>query len=467
MTGSVPLSPPGVAQGAAGPDAPVGHLRALAFGTGSVAAATFNVTPQLWLLFFLTETLSVPAAWAGLAVLVPKAWEFLFDPAVGWLSDRARARHGVRWPWLLAGAVLFPGAFMALFGPPVFADWRWTLGWVTGAFLLATSAYSIFAIPFVALPGEVSRDPAVRTRVVAWRMAFVGVGVLMAGGLAPVLVEQGGGGRAGFAHMAGVLSVVCTLTMLLAAMAARGFPRQAPVHGGSGGGSGDGSGAPGDRALALLLANRAYRWLWGAYLLQMVAIAVTAAMLPYAVTHVMGAPADHAALLFVAMTLGSIFTMPLWTWARRRMGTLPAYGAATLLCVAGSVALYDVVLASLPLACLAAFLAGVGQAGQQLLPFALLPAVTERSGGPHADPLRHGGLFAGVWVAGEKLGLALGGALAGLLLGLAGYVEGGQGQAPGVVAWIPVLFALVPAGIFLVSLLPLRLLDRLAPGLGD
>ncbi len=434
--------------------AQITHARAAAYGAGSIAAASFVVTPQLLLLFFLTETLAVPPAWAGLAVLLPKAWEFIFDPTVGLLSDRARLKSGRRWPWLLAGACLFPPSFALLFAPPLLDDWRLTLAWVTVSFLLCTSAYSIFAIPFVTLPGEVSDDPAVRTRVVAWRMAFVGVGVLTAGGLAPLLVETSGGGREGFARMGLAIALLGGLVMLAAGLAARGFRqvKPAPV-------------ARTQHPLRHLLGNRTYRWLWISYLVQMISIAVSAALLPYAVQHVMKAPSSMVSVLFVAMTAGSILTMPVWVKIRGRLGAMRAYLLASVVCAAGSAALFSVVTGNGVLACLAALAFGIGQAGQQLLPLSLLPSATEAE--DKAAGARYAGLFAGIWVAGEKLGMALGGALAALMLGLVGYVEGGVAQAAAAVAAIPWLFAIIPGLILLASLLPLRHLHRIAPKLGD
>lgn len=434
--------------------AQVSHARAAAYGAGSIAAASFVVTPQLLLLFFLTETLAVPPAWAGLAVLLPKAWEFIFDPTVGLLSDRVRMKTGRRWPFLLAGACLFPPTFALLFAPPLLDDWRLTLAWVTISFLLCTSAYSIFAIPFVTLPGEVSDDPAVRTRVVAWRMAFVGVGVLTAGGLAPLLVESSGGGREGFAHMGLAVAVLGGIMMLSAGLAARGFRQAVPP-----------SAPQKAHPLRHLLGNRPYRWLWISYVVQMVSIAVSAALLPYAVQHVMKAPGSMVSVLFVAMTAGSILTMPVWVRIRAWLGAMRAYLLASVVCAAGSAALFSVVTGNGLLACLAALAFGIGQAGQQLLPLSLLPSATEAA--DKAAGARHAGLFAGLWVAGEKLGMALGGALAALMLGLAGYVEGGGAQAAGAVSAIPWLFAVIPGLILLASVLPLRHLHTIAPNLGD
>lgn len=436
-------------------DTGVSHPRALAYGVGSIGAATFVVAPQLLLLYFLTEVLSIPPAWAGLAVLVPKLWEFVFDPTVGHLSDRTRGRWGRRWPWLTGGALLFPFCFALLFAPPVLADWRWTLVVVTLAFILCTSAYSLFAIPFVTLPGEVSPLAPVRTRVVAWRIGFVGVGILAAGGLAPMLVSAGGGGRAGFAHMGLILSAVSGAAMMTAALAAWGFRHRAIPRD-----RGDWT-----RALAHLAGNRSYRWLWVTYGVQMLGMAGNAAMLPYAVTHVLHRPGGTVALLFVAITAGNLLSLPVWVRLSRRLGGMATYRLATLACVLGSVSLYPGIQGGMVLACVACALSGIGQAGQQLLPLSLLPAATE--GEDRAAGARHAGLLVGIWVAGEKLGFALGGALAAALLGLAGYKEGGVAQSAAAVSAIPVIFALVPAALFLFSLLPLRRLAAAAPRLGD
>jgi len=435
--------------------AKISHLRSAIFGSGSIGVAACVVTPQLLLLYYLTEILAIPAAWAGLAVLIPKLWEFFFDPTVGNYSDRIITRWGRRVPFLLIGALLFIPCFALLFSTPRVSDWRISLAIVTLSYALCTSAYSVYAVPFITLPGEVSDDPAERTRVIAWRIAFVGVGILVAGGLAPKFVQWGGGGRAGYMMMGIALSFICGITMFSAAVAAKGFPKlPAPpppaefIH-----------------PIRRLLSTRAYRWLWISYNLQMVAIAGNSATLPFVIKYVLHQPDSAVAIIFVIITAANLLSIPIWVRLRHHRGSIPTYRLATILCIFGSASLYIAITGNFHYALLSAAFYGIGQAGQQLLPLALLPD-SSRAEGKIAGTY-HAGLFTGIWVAGEKLGLALGSAFTGFLLGTAGYISGGGTQTAAALAAIPVISALVPAAIFVVSLIPLRILSKTAPGLGD
>lgn len=98
---------------------PLRRRLCIAYGAGSVGAGIFSTIPGLLLLFYLTDTLAVPAGLAGLAVLVPKLWDIITDPIVGAWSDRTSSRWGRRRPFLLAGALTLPPCFVALVGAQV------------------------------------------------------------------------------------------------------------------------------------------------------------------------------------------------------------------------------------------------------------------------------------------------------------------------------------------------------------
>jgi Na+/melibiose symporter-like transporter len=98
-------------------------------------------------------------------------------------------------------------------------------------------------------------------------------------------------------------------------------------------------------------------------------------------------------------------------------------------------------------------LIGVGYAGAQVFPMAMLPdaAATDarRTGENRA------GVFTGVWTAGETLGLALGPGLFALLLAVGGYrssTGGDTAQPDSAVTMIVLGFSVVPATLVLVSL---------------
>lgn len=412
----------------------VGIGRALAFGVGSVGTTTFIIVPQLLLLFYMTELLAIPAGWAGAALLLPKVWELLTDPYIGWRSDRTTTRWGRRRPYLLVGALLLPVAFAAMFAAPALQGWPARLAFVTLAYLVATTAYSVFAVPYVTLTGEFSKHPDERTRLVAFRMAFVAVGILIAGALGPWLIDRWDGDRAAYAGMGLVLALAAGACMLSAFAAASTARVEPGVHGA----------APLAVQLRGVWAAPRFRSLWSAYIVQMASNGANAAMLAYAARYLLGAGEALVGLFFAVFTLASLAATPAFALLGRRTGRLQGFRQATWI-YAASLALLAVAVQGGDAVLLAsAALAGVGNAGTQLFAFALLPEVIDADGA--VAGIAGEGVFTGVWIAGEKLGLALGAAAAGLVLDLAGFVEGGAAtQPPGALAAVLLLFSIVPA----------------------
>ena len=82
-------------------------LSGFGWAGGEFGLACYAGLSTIYLLYFATEVLRIPPAWAGLALLVPRIWNIVADPIVGVLSDRTRTRFGRRRPYLLGGAVLW------------------------------------------------------------------------------------------------------------------------------------------------------------------------------------------------------------------------------------------------------------------------------------------------------------------------------------------------------------------------
>ena len=106
-------------------------------------------------------------------------------------------------------------------------------------------------------------------------------------------------------------------------------------------------------------------------------------------------------------------------------------------------------------------LVGVGYAGCQVFPLAMMPdaaAVDARRTGSNRV-----GVYTGVWTAGETLGLALGPAVYAAALAAGGYLSTDQPadwttqyQPDGALTAIVLGFSLIPAALVLASLVPLR-----------
>ncbi|MBA4747464.1 MAG: MFS transporter [Sphingopyxis sp.] len=429
-------------------DRPVSHGRAAAFGVASIGTVIFVITPQLLLLYFMTDTLGIPAAYAGLAILVPKLIEFFLDIGVGTWSDRQVGKHGRRLPFMRVGAWLFPFAFAAVFAVPSSLAWPMALAWVVVAMLMATSAYTLFSVPYITLAGELSPTPAMRLRITAWRMAFVAIGVLIAGGVAPELIGSFGGGRAGYAAMGALFAILAVVVMGASIVAARGVP---PIATGTIIDTRQGVSL--SSVKTVLLQSREYQRLWVSYMLQLLGISVNAAMLPYAVEYQLRAGADFVSVIFIVMTLGTLLAMPLTVRFAARQGSVTSYILSLLLSAAGVAAMAFAAPAAASIILIAAGLFGLGQAGGTSLPFAMLPSAFEAR---NPDLARaNAGAMTGIWVAGEKLGLAAGAGLAGVLLGAVGYQSGASVQTPGTLAAIPWIFGPLAAIFMLLAIIPL------------
>lgn len=426
--------------------------RLLGYGVGSVGTGVFGAVPGLLLLFFLTDTLGVAAGWAGLVLLVPKAWDVLLNPLVGAWSDRDAARTGSRTRWMLAGAVTLPVLFAAMFAVPVDGPLAGGL-WVAGAFLLAATAYSLYQVNYVALPAEMTDDKLVRTRIVSWRIVALTAGILLAGGLGPVLAGTAGGGRAGHAVLGLVIGAVLAAAMVASTLGTR-WVRSRPA-------------APlGLRAsFALARGNRPFALLLSTYVLQSLAVSVMLAAAPYLATYRLE---DYSwtSVLFVALVAPSIVVVPLWVRAARRWGKAPCLLVAT-----GGYALVTVslLLTAAPgrawLVVGQCALLGVGYAAMQLLAFSLLPDTISDDEGRSGR--RQAGAFTGVWTAGETLGAAAGPALYAAVLALSSFAsapaEERVAQPSSALTGVLIGMTVLPAVLLLASLPLLARFARSVP----
>jgi Na+/melibiose symporter-like transporter len=138
---------------------------------------------------------------------------------------------------------------------------------------------------------------------------------------------------------------------------------------------------------------------------------------------------------------------------RRRVGKRTGYVASSVVLALGAFGAAGARTAPVGVVFAAVALVGVGYAGCQVFPLAMLPDAaavdTRRTGSSRV------GVYTGVWTAAETLGLALGPGLFALVLALGGYQSSTDGdvvQSDLTVAAITYGFSVLPAMLVLVSL---------------
>ncbi len=423
----------------------------LSYGVGSMGTGLFAAVPGLLLLYFMTDTLGVPAALAGMGVFLPKIWDVITDPIMGTLSDRTRSRWGRRRPYLLAGALSLPAFFVLLFSVPDLATPFASFLWVTVLFIFCATAYTLFQVPYIAMPAEMTQDYHERTSIMSYRMVFMTIGILMAGGVAPLIIETAGRGRFGYALMSWVLAGICFIAMLAAFLGTARAPFLEHVE----------KGLSFRQQAAVAARNRPFVALLLGYFPQQVAVGSIVASLPYYVKYILGGTEIVVTVLFVCLVLPAVVTMPLWVWISRRTGKLSAFLASSILFAVMALSLLTGAADRLILLYLQVAVMGTAYAGIQLFPFSMLPDTIQLD--HRYSGMRREGVFTGIWTAAEKTGMALGALLSGTVLGWTGFVETLAGQAvsqpPTALRGILAAFCLAPAALLFLSLPIIRRYD--------
>jgi glycoside/pentoside/hexuronide:cation symporter, GPH family len=424
------------------------------YATGSIATGVFSTVPGLLLLFFLTDVLGVGTGAAGAIVLAPKLWDVVVNPVVGVVSDRIAGRWGSRVPVLLVGSFVLPVGLAVLFAVPRMSV-TGTAVWVVVAYSVCATGYSLFQVPYAAVPAEVTDDYDERTRLNGWRMVVLTIGVLISGGLAPAIVSVGGSGRAGYA-LIGV--IVGALVLASALRSTREIARIPVVQRRS-------TSASVRTQLEMLRANRPFAILMLVYFGQALAIGAQLAAEPYFATYTLH---DRSAtsVMFIALVGPALLVMPLWVRRSTRVGKARIliessclYAAASLLLIASP---------SLPRGAVfgCAAVIGVGFAGMQMVPYAMLPDTVDAgaAAGAGACDQQAGegqaGALSGLWIAGETLGFALGPAILAVVLSIGHFHSTVDAhrvpQTAGALQAVRYGFTLLPAFLLLSTLPFLR-----------
>ncbi|MEU6122463.1 MFS transporter [Streptomyces sp. NPDC047123] len=380
------------------------------YAVGALATGTFGTVPGLLLLYYLTNTLGVPAALASAVVILPKAWDLVLHPWVGRRSDPWGPGRSSRRTWMKSGGVVLSVTFALLFMAPTPAGTPSAL-WAAIAFFCCATAYSAFQVPYLAALSEIAADAKERTRLATWRTMLYGSAILLSGALAPQLVFRFTDERLGYA-LVGVIFGGLLLAGTLAAAHSVPPPRKktAAAH------------RPMTFRQQLAVARRssAFRCLFGVHLAQTLATGIMLAAAQYFATYRLGDPAATTTL-FACLILPLLLTAPLWQRLGHRMGPQRSLLASILCFVAGSLALAasPVLPAAATFGCVA--VCGVGYAGMQTFAIALL-GQTIAQDAEHTGGHNRGGAFTGLWTAGEVIGAGVGPALFSLVLAATGYL---------------------------------------------
>jgi Na+/melibiose symporter-like transporter len=413
----------------------------IGFSLGDGAANLIFQTMMLLQLSFYTDTFGLTAGAAAALFLIARLWGAVADPIMGAISDRTKTRWGKFRPWILWTAVPFGIiGFLAFTTPDFSTSGKLVYAYIT--YLLLMTVYSANNIPYSALSGVITGDMVQRTSLSSFRFVLVVLATLAIQGFALPMVNHFGQGDSakGYQITMGIFSAIAVLFFIITFATTKERIKPAPQQKTSL-----------KQDITDLFTNRQWMIMFFVFVFMFIFLAIRNGILLYFFKYYLdvesqkaflegvdkglfgllgsmgmtAASADIAGNTFsvinifsqIASLLGIALSKPLAT----RFGKRDAF--RSWLIISGIFAALFVIAppTGILLTCILSILFNFSWGVTMPLPWAMMADVADY--GEWKTKRRATGIvFAGV-VIGLKVGLALGGFLAGQLLSLYGYVS--------------------------------------------
>lgn len=421
------------------------------FGTGAMGMAVILNTMSGVFPPFMTNFLGIGAGAAATLLLVSKLYDMVTDPLMGVISDRTKTRWGRRRPFLMLGGAVSAIGLALVFNPPAIGIQAWLIAYVLGALLVTYTGYTVFNIPYMAMPAEMTRSYHERTTLMSHRVFFLNIGALIAVS-AFLIVQWLGNDRAAHGTMgwafATLIFLGCAYCFFGTARARQTFQKQHSYSIG--------------RQIRTAFANRPLMLLLSAKFCQLLGVSLSTATGVYFKVVVLGLSYRLTTFYLYTASLVVIAFIPVWNLASRRYGKRLTYMASSagyaLVTLTWLLATADDPLAYV---FIRAVLLGIFASGVLVLGAALLPDAVEydylKTG------MRREGTLSSFYSTVEKLAFAVGPALALYFLSWFGYQEGTEGmrieQPQSAIIAIYIGAGLTPAALYGLSLVFLSRYD--------
>lgn len=432
----------------------------LAWASGSFATGALFNGMALFALFFMTNFLGIPPAIAGTIILVTRVYDGIIDPVIGAVSDRTNHRWGPRRIYLLIGSISLGASFALFFNQPV-VDGTSAIIITTLILMLYSTAYSVFTIPYLAMPPEIAPSYDGRTRLMSFRVFFLMAGVIGGSVGAPLLIKLSGGDLAGYQNMGlilGALAVILCLVVFFGAAYLPSKPRPIPEKS--------------ESTLKLLaspfvdsarvFANAPFRVLTLVKLCQLAVLSTVLACTPYFFGFVLKMGPEQIGQYFFFFGVSGILSIPLFRMIIARFGKRESYIVLIILYGLGLASWYLWAPGEPEyLFTVRAIFIGICSTGTLLCALSMLPDTMEY------DRLQskqsREGIMSGVFTFVENVAGALGPFIIGLLLQANGLIPGTDPdiqQPEAVLNAVQLGVSIVPA-IFCLIAIPLLMTYRL------
>ena len=192
----------------------------------SLGDAGANLVFQMMMMFqlkFYTDVFGLDGAVAGSILMIASFAEIIVDPTVGLLADRTSTRWGKFRPWVLWTAVPFCVFYVLAYYNPGIEEKGMVATYATISYILLMTIYSFNNIPYTSLGGVMTSDIRERTSITTIRFIVVTIAQFVVQGLTLPLVDHFGKGNQqhGWLCTIGLFAVVAFVFFIITFVVSR------------------------------------------------------------------------------------------------------------------------------------------------------------------------------------------------------------------------------------------------------
>jgi GPH family glycoside/pentoside/hexuronide:cation symporter len=138
----------------------------IAFGIGMLANQMFPAALGIFMVILVKDLGFPPILW-GIAFFLPRIFDALTDPIMGFISDNTRSRWGRRRQYVLLGAIVMGISYILMWQLHKDNSLTYNFAYFMSFSFLFYLGLTIFSVPYVAMGYEMSSDFHERTRIMA------------------------------------------------------------------------------------------------------------------------------------------------------------------------------------------------------------------------------------------------------------------------------------------------------------
>ena len=197
----------------------------VAFGAGHFVLNLLPGVLGVYLQVFILTAFGMDPVWAGLLGGLPRVFDALTDPLMGFISDNTTSKWGRRRPYIFSGAIVSGILFILMWQLDENASQTFNFWYVMILQILFLVGNTIFATPLVGLGYEMTSDYNERTRLMSFANSMGQIAWIIVPWLYVIIPDTNtfDNPAQGVRTMAVIVGVVCTVFGILPAIFCKGI----------------------------------------------------------------------------------------------------------------------------------------------------------------------------------------------------------------------------------------------------